>query len=117
MNRQKGTLKVEVKVTNADARLLPDMSVRVNFLAAATATKPGEKILLAPRAALRRAEQESYVWIVDGGHVRRQPVTLGTELGDQVQITAGLAGTELLVVGDATSLVDGGPVAIATEKL
>ena len=27
VNRQKGTLKIEVQVTNADARLLPDMSV------------------------------------------------------------------------------------------
>jgi RND family efflux transporter MFP subunit len=116
VNRQKGTLKVEVQVTNADARLLPDMSVRVNFLAEAALAKPGEKVVLAPRAALRKHEQESYVWIVDGGRAGRRPVTVGTELGDEVQIVAGLRGGELLVVGDATTLVDGGPVVLATEK-
>jgi len=69
-----------------------------------------------PRAALRRTEQQSYVWIVDGGRVRRQPVTLGTELGDQVQIASGLTGTELLAVGDATALVDGGQVTISEKN-
>jgi hypothetical protein len=41
---------------------------------------------------------------------------VGTELGDEVQIASGLTGTELLVVGDATTLADGGPVALAAEK-
>jgi RND family efflux transporter MFP subunit len=116
VNRQKGTLKVEVKVTSADARLLPDMSVRVNFLAEATPTAPGRPIVLVPRAALRRDEHEAYVWIIDDTRVRRQVVTLGTELGDQVQIASGLTGTERLVVGEAGSLVDGAAVAVAVAS-
>ena len=35
VNRQKGTLKAEVRIPEPDARLLPDMSVRINFLAEA----------------------------------------------------------------------------------
>ena len=102
-----------MKVANPDARLLPDMSVRVNFLAEARPTAPGTPIVLAPRAALRRDEQEAYVWIIDDGRLRRQVVRLGTELGDQVQIATGLAGTETMVVGDAAGLVDGGAVRTA----
>jgi RND family efflux transporter MFP subunit len=113
VNRQKGTLKVEVQVTNADARLLPDMSVRVNFLAEAVPVAPGTPIVLAPRSALRRGEREAYVWVVDDGRVRRRVVTLGTELGDQVQVASGLDGTETLVVGEATALADGAAVTIA----
>mgnify|MGYP000092791894 CR=1 FL=1 len=118
VNRQKGTLKVEVKVTTADARLLPDMSVRVNFLAEAKPSAPGAPIVLVPRAAVRRDEQASYVWVVEDEHVNRHAVTIGTELGDQVQIATGLTGTETLVVGDAITLVDGATVKIAppTEK-
>lgn len=116
VNRQKGTLKVEVRVTDADARLLPDMSVRVNFLAEAAPTAPGAPIVLAPRAALHRNEQGSYVWVVADGHVRRLVVTVATELGDQVQVASGLAGSETLVVGDATTLVDGGAVRLAIAK-
>ena len=113
VNRQKGTLKVEVRMTDADARLLPDMSVRVNFLAEAKPVAPGTPIVLAPRSALRRDAREAYVWIVDDGRVRRQVVTLGTELGDQLQIASGLAGIEIVVVGDASGLVDGGAGKVA----
>ena len=78
---------------------------------------PGATIVLVPRAALRRDDAGPYVWAVDGERVRRRPVTVGTELGDQVQITAGLAGGETLVVGDATTLADGAPVKIAAADL
>jgi RND family efflux transporter MFP subunit len=115
VNRQKGTLKVEVKVANADARLLPDMSVRVNFLAEAAPTKAGAPVVLIPRAALRRDAQETYVWIVADAHAHRRAVTVGTELGDQVQIASGLAGDETLVVGDATAVRDGAAVRLATK--
>jgi RND family efflux transporter MFP subunit len=116
VNRQKGTLKVEVKVTSPDARLLPDMSVRVNFLAEATPTAAGAPVVLVPRTALRRDEHEAYVWVVDATRVRRTIVTVGTELGDQIQITNGLTGGELVVVGDATALSEGAIVKVATEK-
>ncbi len=116
VNRQKGTLKIEVKVTNADARLLPDMSVRVNFLAEAAPTAPGVPVVLAPQGAVRRDEQQRYAWVVDGERVRRTALVLGTELGDQIQVTSGLAGTETLVVGDATGLTDGAAVRVATEQ-
>jgi len=114
VNRQKGTLKVEVRVTSPDDRLLPDMSVRVNFLAEAT-PGPGAPVVLVPRAALRRDERGAYVWWVDGARVRRRAVAVGTELGEQVQIADGLAGGESLVVGDAAGLADGAEVRRAAE--
>ncbi len=117
VNRQKGTLKVEVQVQNADARLLPDMSVRVNFLAEAMPAAPGAKVVLVPRTALRGDDAGSYVWLVDGERVRRRPVAVGTELGDQVQITEGLAGGETLVAGDASTLAEGAAVKIAKADL
>ncbi len=112
VNRQKGTLKVEVKVTSPDARLLPDMSVRVNFLAEAARQAPGMPLVLAPQAAIRRDGQATYVWVVDDDHVRRRDVTVGTALGDRVQIADGLDGSEALVVGDASTLHDGALVQV-----
>jgi RND family efflux transporter MFP subunit len=107
VNRQKGTLKVEVKVTNPDARLLPDMSVRVNFLAEAKTSAPGAPVVLVPRAALRRDEHESYVWTVADDRVHRQVIAIGAELGDQIQIVGGLTGGESVVIGEAAGLGDG----------
>jgi multidrug efflux pump subunit AcrA (membrane-fusion protein) len=57
VNHQKGKLKVEVKIESPDPQLLPDMSVRVTFLAEAAPAKVGETprpIVLTPRTALRR---------------------------------------------------------------
>jgi RND family efflux transporter MFP subunit len=115
VNRQKGTLKAEVRIPEPDAQLLPDMSVRINFLAEARPPAAGAPIVLIARTALRRDDGESYVWAVRDGRVRRQSVTVGTELGERVQIVSGLAGGESLVASDASALHDGDPVRVATD--
>jgi hypothetical protein len=92
VNRQKGTLKIEARITDPDERLLPDMSVRVNFLAEAEPATPGAAVVLVPRAVLRRDDREAYVWLVRDGRAHRQLVATGAELGDQVQVTAGPRG-------------------------
>jgi RND family efflux transporter MFP subunit len=117
VNRQKGTLKIEVRITEPDALLLPDMSVRLNFLAEAAPAAPGAAIVLVPRAALRRDDRETYVWVVRDGQAHRQAVTTGTELGDRLQVTAGLSGGEALVVGDALGIGEGAAVRVATEAV
>ena len=114
VNRQKGTLKIEVQIPHPDEKLLPDMSVRINFLTEARPPTPGGTVVTVPRAALREDEHGRYVWVVADGRVRRQAVTTGAELGDQVQIVDGLAGGEALATGDASRLHDGDPVRTAT---
>jgi RND family efflux transporter MFP subunit len=102
VDRQKGTLKVEVRILEPDGKLLPDMSARVAFLPDAPA-RGGAKstAVLVPAAALRRENDgRSYVWVVDDGHARRSDVeTAGLVGGDRVRITRGLNGDEKLIVG------------------
>jgi len=109
INRQKGTLRVEVKILEPDVWLRPDMSVRVTFLSQRPATEDGEKTsVLAPRVAVRRDDGEDYAWVVSEGRVRRQPLEIAGPAGaDQVIVASGLAGGEALVVGEAAGLVDG----------
>ena len=40
VNRQKGTLKIEVQIPHPDEKLLPDMSVRIDFLTEALPCVP-----------------------------------------------------------------------------
>jgi len=113
INRQKGTLKVEVKIREPDAWLKPDMSVRIGFLA--DAEPPGEgaaagdqhPVVLAPREAMRSEAGSSFTWVVTDGRLRRQPVELAGTSGDQVVVTKGLAGGEALVLGDVADLREG----------
>jgi HlyD family secretion protein len=107
VNRQKGTLKVEVRIAEPDDVLRPDMSVRIHFLAEAKPSHAGEPVVLAPRAAVRVENGASYAWVVTDGKVRRTALQIGEEMGDRVVIRAGLLGGEALVVGDAAGLADG----------
>ncbi len=116
VNRQKGTLKVEVGIPEADEWLRPDTSVRIIFQgdAAPAAADSASALVTAPRAALRSEAGASFVWVVTEQHLRRQAVTLGRELGDRVVVETGLLGGEALVIGDpGAALADGQRVEIA----
>jgi len=99
VDRQKGTLKVEVKILKPDEKLLPDMSARVTFLEEPQAgdSKP---VVLIPTAALQRDNRgDSFVWVIDGEQARRANVETAGEVGDSVRIASGLSGSEEVVVG------------------
>ena len=110
INRQKGTLKVEVRIEKPDEWLRPDMSVRIAFLEDVKPAVAGEEIsaVLAPREAVRSENGASFAWVVSGGKVRRQPIETAGERGDQVVVTKGLSGGEALVTsGDVDGLSEG----------
>ena len=115
VNRQKGTLKVEVRLLERDEKLRPDSSVRVAFLAPdaapSAAGAPAAAVITAPRAAV----QNGRVWIVTDGKLREQPVELGGERGDSVVVRAGLLGGEMLVVSAEGELTTGRRVEVASD--
>jgi multidrug efflux pump subunit AcrA (membrane-fusion protein) len=103
VDRQKGTLKIEVKILSPDAKLLPDMSARITFLSEPSSNDGQAKAtVLAPLTAVRRDERgDSFVWVVENGAVRSARVeTEEGSVGDHVRIASGLSGGETLVVGD-----------------
>jgi HlyD family secretion protein len=109
VNRQKGTLKVEVRVERPDHLLVPDMSVRVTFLAEPLTSSGGasEPVVLVPRTALRDAGGRPYVWMVVEGRLTRRSVEVGREIGAEVLVARGLAGGESLVLGSEAELGEG----------
>jgi RND family efflux transporter MFP subunit len=112
VDRQKGTLKIEVHVIEPDAKLLPDMSARVTFLQPADPAAAAEPAVLIPAAAIQRdAQGNSYVWVVTDGRVRQQRVESAGGVGDKVRIRNGLQGGEALVVS-GTPTRDGQRVAV-----
>jgi RND family efflux transporter MFP subunit len=121
INRQKGTLKVEVGITNPDEWLRPDMSVRIAFLADAEPAGAGGAeaeggVVLAPRAAVRGGESDPFAWVVTEGRLRRQALALAGPSGaDRVVVAQGLAGGEALVVGEAEGLREGQAVEVAAD--
>jgi RND family efflux transporter MFP subunit len=119
INRQKGTLKVEVRILEPDEWLRPDMSVRVTFFAGeppAGAASAAPQVL-APRAAVRRDAQGEYAWVVTEGRLRRQTLTTtGTAADGRAVVSQGLAGGEALVMGEAADLSEGQRVQTLAPK-
>jgi RND family efflux transporter MFP subunit len=119
INRQKGTLKVEVGILEPDEWLRPDMSVRIVFLAEPAPVADGAAeagVVLAPRAAVRGGDGDAFAWVVTEGRLRRQPlVVAGPSGADRVVVAEGLAGGEALVVGAADGLREGQAVRVATD--
>jgi len=115
VNRQKGTLKVEVRLRERDEKLRPDSSVRVAFLAPeaapATAGAAPAAVITAPRAAV----QDGRVWVVTDGKLREQRVEVGGERGDAVVVRSGLLGGEALVVSAEGELAAGRSVKVASD--
>jgi RND family efflux transporter MFP subunit len=120
INRQKGTLRVEVRILEPDAWLRPDMSARITFLEAAapvaqTEGQPSGDVVWVAASALRRDEAGAFVWVVREGQLRRQPVEAGPRSDDRVLIRSGLLGGEAVVVTDSPELRDGRSVHVMRD--
>ena len=101
VDRQKGTLKVEVHILTPDAKLLPDMSARITFLQPPETAQAQETVVLVPSAAVHRTTAgDTAVWVVRDGTVSSRRVEPRGDVGDQVRIANGLEGGETVVVGD-----------------
>src|SRR6185503_15074627 len=100
-----------------DPRIVPDMGVRVSFLEkaaptpAANAPKPG---VLVPAAAIANRDGAAVVFVVvDGDRVSQRAVTLGRSLGEDREVTAGLADGESVVLNPGADLADAARVTLS----
>jgi RND family efflux transporter MFP subunit len=115
VDRQKGTLRIEVHILQPDARLLPDMSARITFLAEATPHAAEKPAVLVPAAAVRRdAQGNLFVWVVSDEHAHRTPIETAGEVGDRTRVASGLKGGEAVVISDDTAVRDGARVRLAS---
>lgn len=115
-DRQKATVKVRISFDQLDPRILPDMGVKVAFLAV---EQPGEvprPSTVIPRTALRSEGGSPIVLIVQDGKVQRRAVTLGAQRGGEVEVLAGVVAGEQLVVEGPKDLVDGQKVRVRSTR-
>ncbi len=113
-DRQKATVKVRIGFEELDPRILPDMGVKVRFLAEETPDAPvATARLLVPKAAVRGQGEAGAVFVVVGGKVERRAIRLGVGGGDPVEVVAGLSAGETVVLDPPAELADGESVRVA----
>lgn len=104
-------VKVYVTVPNRDGRLVGGL-----FGSGRIVLHQVKGAVAVPQTAVRTdADGKSYVLVVDGGRLARRDVTTGAtdEQASLVEISAGLAGGEIVVIGPASGLEPGLAVTIA----
>jgi RND family efflux transporter MFP subunit len=107
-DRSKATVKVRVDFLARDEKVLPEMGVRVRFLAdnappgAETGAVP-DKVAV-PTGAVQSSEGGSFVWVVRDDLAERRAVDVGGDSGGRTEITRGVQPGDLVVVRGAEKL-------------
>ena len=104
------TMQVEITLPNRDGALLPGAFVNVELATAPSGT------LTAPSNALLFRGQGSLVAKVDAsGTVHLQPVRVGRNYGETVEVLEGLQGNEQLVLNPSDSIAEGDKVQVVPD--
>lgn len=114
-DRQKATVLVRIAFDRLDARVLPDMGVKVAFLETGGAAPAGQTAraeILVPRAAVRQDAGRDVVFVVRDGRVERRAVRLGLARGDAAIVLAGVGAGEQIVVEGPQDLAAGMKVVV-----
>jgi len=110
-DRGKATVKVRVALRAKDARIVPEMGVRVSFLeqpsADAQATPQGVRV---PGDAVVERDGADVVFVLDGDSVQQRAVKPGMALNNDRQLLDGVRAGELVVVQPPDTLRDGSKV-------
>ena len=109
-DRQKATVLVRIGFKKLDPRILPDMGVKVSFLREAgdNAAPVTQAIALAPKAAVKTENNQSYVFVVGPENiVERRAVRTGGPDGDRLEVIAGLRAGDRVVIAPPPTLQAG----------
>ena len=116
-DRGKATVKVRVAMENKDARIVPDMGVRVSFLgpkAPVAAQTP--KGVLVPPPALAQRDGKSVLFVVEGGKaVQRSVATVPQDFGTMKLLPEGVVKVgDRVILSPPPALQDG--ASVTTEE-
>jgi multidrug efflux pump subunit AcrA (membrane-fusion protein) len=113
-DRSKATVKVRIALKSRDARIVPDMGVRVAFLdQRPAAPERRAPAVLVPADAVRPEGDGGVVFVVTDGRVAARTVALGDTVGADREILRGISAGERIVVAPPPSLADGDRVRLA----
>jgi RND family efflux transporter MFP subunit len=111
-DRQKATVKVRISFDALDPRILPDMGVKVAFLAEAQPSAAPVAVVVVPADAVRTDAGAQVVFRVAGNAVERRAVKVGATRANEVEILAGIADGDEVVIAGPADLKDGQKVSI-----
>jgi multidrug efflux system membrane fusion protein len=102
VNAQTGTVLLKARLPNAQEALLPGQFVGVRMVLTTEADR-----VVVPEAAVQAGQDGAFVYLLDGGKARMQPIEVDRQVGNEVVVAKGLAGGESLIVRFPRDLAPG----------
>ncbi|MCP4048623.1 MAG: efflux RND transporter periplasmic adaptor subunit [Gammaproteobacteria bacterium] len=99
LSEETGTFLIRAEIPNPNRELRPGQFVRAQIHGA---IRPDA--ILIPQRAVQQGAQGSFVWVIEEGKTRFQPVKTGPWLGDDWFIEGGLEGGEQIIVDGALTV-------------
>ena len=111
-DRARATVMTKIAFDQIDARVLPEMSARVNFLPVSTAKETAEvkPVMAVPNEALTMRDGQQVVFTLVDQAALQTPVTIGRKLGDVTEIISGLSMSDVVLLSPPGSLLSGDKV-------
>ena len=92
----------ELDLPNPNGSLRPGMYATAHIV---LQERPNAYVL--PLTAIVRDGKQAFCWVAQGGRAVRTPIVVGLHVGNEVEVSAGLKGDELVVQSQVGSLQEG----------
>ena len=103
------TLRTEVDIPNPNGLLRPGM-----YATAEIVLRQRPNVIALPLAAVLKTGSQASCYGVENGRAVQKPITLGLSTADEVEVTSGLRGDEMVVGSQVAALRPGQPVSVAS---
>lgn len=111
-DRTKATVMVKIRFIDNDSRILPEMSAKVAFLSRPIKSEEQKPLTTINPAAVVIRDGKNFVFLIKDNHVVKTPITLGSRLGDMIEVLDGIEQGDKVVVKPLNKLKDGSKVKV-----
>jgi len=111
-DRSKATVMVKVRFIDKDSRVLPEMSAKVAFLSRSVKADEQKPRIALNQTALVSLKNNKVVFLVKGDRVVETLVSLGSPMGDMVEVLGGVKVGDRVVLNPSDRLRNGTKIKI-----